>query len=208
MQYLILFLIVGTLVAIAYFYLQSRKQGGAGASPQTTTRALKIQNVRPGGVISLKGAGPEMEDFDVVVEARHVYEEDGFEWFELEGMKGNAKVWIEVEEDDELEVSLCGRKLSLADLGLSAEDLERMERADEGTITFEGVAYTYEDWGKARFFRNGQRTTQGEKLKYWDFESADETQFLSIESWGGGHYEVYLSESLRPSQIEVFTTEG
>ncbi len=206
MQFFLFLLILAAIGAAFYFYRQSRKNAGDAAAKPSAKPPLDIRHVRPGGVISLRGAGPDLEDFDLVVDARHVYVEDGFEWFELEGMKGMEKVWVEVEEDDELEVSLSVRKLDLSDLGITPEDLDRMVKQDDGAIEHGGQRYEYDDWGEAVFYRNGQRQN-GENLRYWDFESEDQTQFLSIECWGGRHYEAYLSESLRPSQIEIFSLQ-
>lgn len=205
MKLLLLILIVGVVVAIVWTLRQSKK-ASSGAAP-SRPRGPDIRHMNTGGVVSLRGVGPELEDFDLVVERRHLYVEDGFEWCEYEAAKGNEKIWLEVEDDDELIVSLCLQKLTLAEAGISADDLARIERADEGSLTVAGEEFEYEDWGEASFYRDGIRN-QAERVKYWEFENEDSGHTLAVECWGKGHYEVYLSETLRPSQYEVFTTEG
>ena len=172
---------------------------GSSREDDTTT----IENVGIGGVISLRGVGDKIEDHELIVQARHEYEEDGFIWHELECESGAEKFWIEIENDDELSVSLTVRKLKLGDVGLSPDQVQEIEKSDEGTITFEGRSFEYDDCGKAYFYRNSNRSSR-ETLRYWDFESEDELHFLTVESWGEKNYEVYYSEQLRPSQISIF----
>jgi hypothetical protein len=206
MRFFLLLLIVAVVVAIIWLWLQGKKSS-TGASSASRSLPPDIRRMKVGGVINLRGVGPELEDFDFVVDRRHLYVEDGFEWCELEATKGTGKAWLEVEDDDELCVSLCLEKLSLSDIGITSDDLARIERVDEGSITFQGEEFEYEDWGEAEFFRDGMRG-KGERLKYWEFENETTGHSLAIERWGSGHFEVYLSENLRPSQYEVFTTEG
>lgn len=200
----LLFLLIA--VAALVYFIALQKSNRPRAETETEIDApLSIENVRPGGVVQLEGVGPDLEDFDVVIKARHSYSEDGFLWFELEGERGATPVWIEVEEDDELEVSICLRKLKLSEIGISGDELDAIEDKDAGTIAFEGVTYEYEDCGDALFHRNGSREGGGERLHYWDFESPDGKQYLSIERWGRKEYNAYLSEPLRAGQIKVFS---
>ena len=93
--------------------------GGGGGKNSLTDRGSgqpavsndpRIENMRPGGVFSLRGVGPNMDDFDVSVVGRHVYDEDGFQWLEIEGDAGTQRLWVTVEDDDEVEVSVTLRK--------------------------------------------------------------------------------------------------
>lgn len=201
--FIILVLLVVAVVGIIAWQ-RSKSQTASDYNDSTSSLPLTIRNVGPGGVIHLSRVGAEMNDMDVEIVARHVYREDGFEWFELEGESADGKVWIEVEEDDELEVSVSLRKLKLSDLGLEPEKLDAIEKRDKGLIEFEGREYEYEDWGKARFLRYGSHD-QPEKLKYWDFESEDGKWFLGIERWGEKEYLAYLSQALSPAQYEVYS---
>lgn len=200
--FIILVLLVVTIVGILAWQ-RSKSQSASGSSDSTQSLPLTIQNVGPGGVLHLSWAGSQMLDLDVEIVGRHLYREDGFEWFELEGDSSEGKIWIEVEEDDELEISVSLRQLKLAELGLNPEKLDEIERRDEGKIELEGRTYEYEDWGKAQFLRNGSHS-RPESFKYWDFESEDGKWFLGIERWGEREYLAYLSQAVSPSHINIF----
>jgi hypothetical protein len=198
--FLILLIIAG--VAFVVWILKDKRKREAENSDDAQNRVDNIQQVGAGVVLSLRGIGDDIEDFDIVVQAKHLYVEDGFEWHELECERGAEKVWIEIEMDDELELSICRDKMSIKDAGFSVDDLERIERDDDGKLTVNGVKYIFEDWGEATFYRN-QNRSQGEQFKYWDFESKDGRKFLTVERWGQREYQVFLSEELRPSQYRI-----
>ena len=202
-----LYFILILIAAGAFLYVLKAKKSPAENHRDAPEQDLPlvIENVRPGGVVQLEGIGEDLEDFDVVIQARHSYEEDGFIWYELEGERGTTPVWIEIEEDDELEVSICLRKLKLTEMGITGGEVEAIEAKDRGKIEFENIQYIYEDCGDATFYRNAARTG-GEQLHYWDFESKDGKHYLSIERWGSKEYIAYLSEPLRAGQIKVFST--
>ena len=202
-------------VAIAVGVMVFRANFGGGKKAETRDRAGKrprsdepdIENVGPGGVFSLRSFGPNMEDVDVTVLARHLYREGGFEWFELEGESGDQKIWLTVEDDDELEISVTLRKLSLAELGLSKHQLERFDDDEEGSFDFDGMKYVYEDSGAATFSRHGDRQSR-EDFYYWEFEARDGKSSITVERWDEGSYEGHVSQPIRASQITVYTTAG
>ena len=198
--FLILLIIAG--FAFIVWMLKDKRKREVRNSDGPQNQVDNIQQVGAGTVLSLSGIGDDIEDFDVVVQAKHLYVEDGFEWHELECERGAEKVWIEIEMDDELELSICRNEMSIKDAGFSVDDLERIERDDDGKLTVNGVKYRFEEWGKAIFYRN-QNRSQGEQFKYWDFESKDGRKFLTVERWGQREYKVFLSEELRPSQYRI-----
>ncbi len=165
---------------------------------------LRIENVGPGGVIQLNTVGPDMEDFDVNIMAKHVYREGGDTWHELEGESGTRKVWIELEEGDELDVSITLRKLKLSDISLNKKELQRIDDDKEGEFTFEGQKYSYDDSGEATFLRHSEQSN-AEKVYYWDFESDDEEHMISVEKWEDASYDVSYSEYIKSSQIKVYS---
>lgn len=205
------------VVAIVVGVVMIRANWGGAKEAETGDRARnrprsnpdepRIENVGPGGVFNLRGFGPNMEDLDVIVLARHLYREGGFEWFELEGESGDRKIWLTVVEDDELEISVVLRKLSLAELGLSKKQLKRFDKKEKGSFAFEGVEYVYDDSGDATFIRNGDQRSM-EDFYYWDFDARDGKQSVTVEKWADGTYEVHVSQTIRASQITVYTTAG
>ena len=80
--------------------------GDRRSGQQAISNEPRIENMRPGGVFSLRGVGQDMDDFDVSVVGRHVYDEDGFQWLEIEGDAGTQQLWVTVEDDDEVEADL------------------------------------------------------------------------------------------------------
>ena len=197
---LILLIIAGVVFIILMLKGKGKREHLNSDSPQN--RVGDIRQVEMGNILSLSGIGEDIEDFDVVVQAKHLYVEDGFEWHELECERGAEKVWIEIEMDDELELSICRNRMNIKDAGFSVDDLEQIERDDKGTLTVDGVKYTFEDWGEASFYRNQDRS-RAEQFKYWDFESKDGRTFLTVERWGQREYQVFLSEELRSSQYRI-----
>ncbi|MGB0371105.1 MAG: DUF4178 domain-containing protein [Opitutales bacterium] len=204
MSLIVLVILVGVAGFVIFSLMQSK---GGPIAPPPETRAMTIENVDVGGTIMLSGVGPDLEDFDLIVTAKHIYEEDGYLWHELEAEKGAKKVWITVENDDELELSITVSKHKLRDAGLTPEQLDQFKKDDDGSFSLDDVTYHLEDYGKAIFYRGGNRA-QGEKFKYWEFESKDERHYASVEMWGSGEYELHISEPLRSAQIQIFTLKG
>ncbi len=167
----------------------------------------KIENAGPGGVIKLTAVGPEMKDLDAHVLSRHLYREDDYEWFELECETAEGKLWIDVEEDDGVKVSVSLRALDLEDTGLSPEELENMAKAKRGVCKFEGQSYRLRETGKAIFYRDGD-LSRGEKVRYWDFATSDRYSQLGFEQWGEAEYQVHLGQPIRPHQITVYAEQG
>ena len=204
-------LIILIIIGVGGFYLfkmwkssQEQKEETDEKFTPYSKEELRIENVGPGGVIQLNNIGPDMEDFDVNVIAKHIYREGGDTWYELEGEIGSRKVWIEIEEDDGLEVSITLKKLKLSDISLEKQDLKRIDNDDEGGFTFEGQKYNYDDSGEATFLRYGEESNP-EKVYYWDFECADEKYMISVEKWEDNRYDVSYSEAIRSSQIKVYS---
>ena len=167
---------------------------------------LRIENAGPGAVIHLTGIGPEMDEFDIKVIAKHTYHHGESSWYELECDKGSEKVWIDMEEDDELELSVTLRHLKLRELGISKDDLDRMDDEEEGNFDFEGNKYYLEDSDPAVFYRYSD-DKNAEKFYYWDFEAEAGDKFIGVEKWSDGSYDVAYSEKIKPSQITVYSLD-
>jgi hypothetical protein len=167
---------------------------------------LRMENVGPGAVIHLTGIGPDMDEFDVKVISRHTYRQGESCWYEFECDKGDDKVWIDMEEDDELELAVCLRKLKLRDLGISKEDLVKMDDDEEGSFEFEGNKYWLEDSDKAIFYRHSD-DKNAENYYYWDFEAESGNKFLGVEKWSDGSYDISYSEAVKPSQVTVYSID-
>ena len=160
-----------------------------------------ITQARQGAVLSLPPHGDTLGDLDVTVTARHLYRENGFDWHELECDSGHATVWVEIEQDDELEVSASIKRLRLDEIGL---DAERLGGLASGTEVMHGDRrFYYTEKGEATFFADAD-TSRPEPFEYWDFEGDDERHDLGVERWGDD-YRAYLSERLDTNRIKIYS---
>lgn len=208
MEIILVFIILAVVAVMTYFFWNSNRKKKKAKLPDPTPGAeeLHLENVRHGGVIRLINVGENMDEYDINITARHVYRSDGAEWYELEGDSGTDKVWISLEEDDGLDVSLTLRKLKLRDLGISRNDLDEMDEKGEGEFEFEGKTYYYAGSEEVSFFRNGDVSEANEDFFYsWEFESEDEESYISIEEWRDKSIEVSLAQPLKESQVQVYS---
>ena len=199
------------LIAVAagiFFFFKNQQKANSQAKPKRLKPygedELRIENVKGGAVIHLSGIGKEMEDFDLKVVAKHTYRQGESSWYELECDRGEDKVWIDMEEDDELELAICLKKLKLRDIGVSKEELDKMDDDEEGKFQYDGITFYLEDSDPAVFYRYSD-DKNAEKYYYWDFEADSEDKFIGIEKWSNGDYDVSYSEKIRPSQVTVYS---
>ncbi len=168
---------------------------------------LRIENVETGGMIQITGIGPDLDELDVKILAKHLYKQGGSKWYELEGESVSGKVWIDLEEDDELELTISLKKMRLNAIGLTKKDLERIDEAEKGQFDYEGETYLYEDSDEAVFYKHAD-LSNGETFDYWDFENKAGNKFIGIELWDDGGYDVSYSEPIASHQITVFSLKG
>ncbi|MFC4257577.1 DUF4178 domain-containing protein [Marinobacter lacisalsi] len=187
---------------IGYRLWSRQSSSSADHSGDSDPQAGGIESVRSGGVIQLPPHGPDMAEADVQITARHVYQQDGYRWFELEGESGSGTVWLDVERDDELETSVTLKRLRIDELGLDEAGVEQLKRG--ATVSFDGAVFRMTEQGTARFLPDGDES-RAETLEYWDLEGDDDRHDLTIERWGQDH-RAYLSQRIPPSRIKVYRT--
>lgn len=204
---LVIFLLAIAGIGVYFWQMKRKKKVEKAASPDALSDRLSIENVGAGGMIHLMNVGKNMEEYDVSILSRDVYREgENAEWYELEGDNGRQKVWISLEQDDELEVTLATRKLKLRDIPVNRGDLDQMDEDGEGQFEFEGKTYYFENSNEASYFRNGLTTPDNEEFfYYWEFERADGEEFITIEEWENGRFEVTVSCPIKESQIKVYS---
>jgi len=155
-------------------------------------------------LIHISGIGPELEEFDVTILAKHLYREGGASWFELEGESEKGKVWIDLEVDDELELAITLEKLKLRDIALTKKDLDEIDDDEEGELSYRGTKYYYEDSDEATYYKYGDEA-KGERFYYWEFENDDGNKFIGVEKWSDGSYDVSYSEPIESHQVTVYS---
>ena len=171
---------------------------------------LIIQNVQPGGVIKIANVESYDEDLELKVIGKNLYTEGDYSWFELECVRPDGeKVWIDVDDDDELTVSIVIKKLALADLKFSSS-LETIDENESGNVIMKDSSdkrFKYIDSGDAVFYKHCD-DRKPEKLYYWDFKYYN--NLISVEKWGNSDskpdYEYYYSQIVKPHSITVYST--
>ncbi|MBD3420001.1 MAG: DUF4178 domain-containing protein [Chitinivibrionales bacterium] len=204
MNFTIILIVILVAVIVYLLWQASRKNK---AAPAQQEEKLSVENAGVGAVMSIRGVGPQYEDIDVIVAAKHVYREGSYSWYELVCEAGGDKYWLEIENDDDLEISITLNKLKLNDLNITPEDLARLDEEESGEITYKDTLYRYEDSGSARYLKNGDEH-QAQEFYYWDFESDDGKHFIGVEQWDDDSYEASYSEALSPSEITVYSLRG
>ncbi|MFB6306051.1 MAG: DUF4178 domain-containing protein [Flavobacteriales bacterium] len=200
---IVLLLIIGGVIYYFYKKNQALKETENQGNKPYSKDELRIENVDKGGMIHLTHIGEDLEEFDANIIGKHVYRCGNDEWFELEGESESGKVWIEVEEDDELLIAVTRNKMKLKDISVSKEDLDKIDEMEEGQVEYNGEKYHYDDSNEAEFLRYGDEN-DSKRLYYWDFETENEQKVLSVEKWGKNDYEVYQANYIEPSQITVY----
>lgn len=207
MESITLFLLVLAGMLGFHFWREFKANAAHAKDPNRVddSEELLLKNVRAGGVVQLSRIGADMEDFDAKVIGRHAYRQGGFVWYELECDRGSSKkVWVEIEEDDEVEVTITLRKLALRDMPFGMAELKRMDDEERGSFSFEGRTYHYDDSDQAVFHRYSEEQN-AEGLYYWDFETEDGKSYISVERWDDGSVDVSYAEPIDPSQIKVYS---
>lgn len=171
-----------------------------------TVKALRIENVGVGGLFQIRGFGPNFEDVDLHVQARHVYDEEGWIWAELECDSKIGTVFVTVEVDDTVEVSATTKKLTLEEAGLTPRTLNTIWEDETGSATVDGARFGLDELGDADFFPRGDED-RAQRFRYWQFKGPSD-RILSVERWGRGEFDVHLSIPIRDSQISVFSLNG
>lgn len=168
------------------------------------SQQLTIDNVGIGGMVNLKNIGLEMLEFDAQVTAKNLYKSGSERWYELVLDRGSDKVYLSIEQDDELELSLTLKALSLDLIGLSKNDLNNLRPNEDFLIQFEGAAYRLDSAGSATFCKNGNEL-EPEPFQYWEF-MGEEGQSISVERWEDGSCDVNFAVQVDPSQLTVYST--
>ena len=174
------------------------------ASPDLAN--LKVSDARVGDVLSITGAGDNLTDLDFTADRYTRYEAGAYRWFELSGSYRERRVALRVAGDEELEVGLHNdpRKLSLADLGVSEEDLAQMDERQnpEDLFEFDGQDWLYRRSREVKAWRDGESQATG--FYYWEFQERDGKRLLAIRKTEGEPFAVALYTEIPEGDITVF----
>lgn len=189
----VLLLAAGAAVAVARARTAS---GGAGRrelpplrSPEDEHRALHgdVRKLAPGDAVAYDG-------IDFLVDRTIHLDEEGFTWKEhmLSDAVTGRKLWLSVEDDDGLEVSVWQR--------LTGADLE----PGPSSLTHDGVTYQRDEQGRASFRveQTGGATSESGTMEYADYAAGD--RLLAFERYGTGSWEVSTGQTISEHVLDVY----
>lgn len=205
MTNLLLIILGGLLVAILFRLFRGKKKTGSTVTPAEHLAGLGITDARVGDTLSIPGMGDDFDDLDLTVDRRHRYESGGETWYELSGLYRGRRIHVEVYEDDEVEVSITrGESMSLDQVGLTEDDLVRMDEAGSRSEGFvhDGTRWSYAESSEMGFFKDDQG--EGEGFYGWEFESEDGTRTLFVEKWEGEPFEAGIADVVNAADVRVF----
>lgn len=176
------------------------------AGPREDLANLSVTDARMADMLSVTGAAPDFSDLDFTVDRREQYEAGGRIWTELSGSWRDRRVYLEVRNDDTVEVlgNFDGRKFTLDELGLGEDDLaqidERQNPAD--FFDYDGKFWLYRFSREMGVFSNGSATGRG--LYGWQFQEQDGKRFLNIRKFEGEPFTASIWTRIETADITVF----
>ena len=170
------------------------EQRDVGSSPDIFDAAI-------GDVIKIRNAGPGYSSAEFVVERKDRYEFESEQWYELTGMNGDKRAYLEIHTAGDITFDL-GLDLTINDLGITEDDLIRFdeEESESNSVQYDDKKWKYDSSREVGYFEGGQ----GEGFYSWEFSSDSGEQLLSVEKWEGVPFEVGISKIVRASDISVY----
>jgi hypothetical protein len=178
----------------------------APALPQADLANLKPTDARAGDVISIAGAGDNMNDLDFTVDRAVAVQAGSRSWTELNGGYRERRVALRVRtSDDGLTVAIQdgARQMTIDDLGLSEDDLgqldERQNPADN--FIFDDKTWQY------RISREAQAVSEGRpqtSYYYWEFQEQGGNGLITVKKLEGEPFSVALWKSIPSGDVTVY----
>ena len=182
------------LAIIAYVGVQRRS--AQSRREVATNRELTLFDLRVGDIV-------QHDATDWVVEDRLVYRQGEFSWLEYLLRDGEQSLWLVVNEDDNLVVTL-EREIDLP-LSLDAKPPSQLE--------LDGRVYRLSERGTADVTAEQRRVNRRlGSCQFFDYRSGS-SAVLSIELWGNtatgaGELEVTVGERIRPLSLSLLPGDG
>lgn len=178
----------------------------AQAGPVEDLANLKVTDARVGDTLSVTGAAADFSDVDFTVDRLDVHEAGDRQWKELSGSWRDRRVYLEVHNEDTVDVfgNFDGRKLTLDELGLSEDDLAQMDQRQNPSdfFDYDGKFWLYRFSREMGVFSGGAPTGHG--YYAWRFQEQDGKRFLNIRKAEGEPFTGSIWTSIQPADITVF----
>lgn len=142
-------------------------------------------NIRVGDIVTYN-----LEDYNVI--GLLEYDDEGWTWICYYLESGADKIWLSVEQDDEVEVGVF-KNIRLPIDGKPQKELE-----------YKGTRFYLEEKSDARIIRSeGQVGAKvGHWLNYWEYSDDEEEKYISLEEWDGD-LEASLGQYIEPYELEI-----
>lgn len=167
---------------------------------------LSPADARTGDVISIAGAGDNMTDLDFTADRKLQFHAAARQWLEASGLYHERRVALRVENEEDMEVWVHSeaRKLSLADLGLSEEDLAEMDERQNPADTFEfdNAVWQYRQSADASAQRDDQ--PQAQTFYYWEFREQNGKRLLALRKPQGEPFAVAMYSQIPAADITIY----
>jgi hypothetical protein len=181
--------LLGLVVVAVVVVLQRGKSPAASAvrvDPlRKDSRGIDPRRIKVGDVIAHEGR-------DFLVRGSLAFDQDGFVWHEHHLDDTSVRRWLSVEDDEELELCLW---TAVAAPALTPGDAQ---------VSWEGISYTRDEHGHARFTATGSTGTGPEgTVEYYDYAAG--AQRLSFERYGtAGDWEVAVGEVVNERALDIY----
>jgi hypothetical protein len=200
--------IVVVIVILGMVLMQLFKKQPAAApnTPVPDLANLKVTDARAGDVISISGAGDNLEDLDFTTDRSTRFTAGSRTWIELTGPYRERRVALRVGGDEEVEVAIHSdpKKITIEDLGVSEEDLadldSRQNTADN--FEFDGKVWLYRLSREAFGQRDDQAQPAG--FYYWEFQEQAGKDLLGIRKAEGEPFTVTRYTGVPAGNVTVY----
>jgi len=197
---------LGVMFALVVMNLFKRKPAPAPSAPQPDLANLKPSDARTGDVISISGAGDNMTDLDFTADRTSWFHAGGRNWVEISGPYHERRVAVRVVNDEEVEVFVATgeRKLTVADLGVSEDDLAEMDERQNPADSFEfdKAVWLYRQSADASAKRDDQ--PQPAQFYYWEFREQDGSRLLAVRKPQGEPFTFSMYTGIPVGDITVY----
>lgn len=199
--------ILAVLLAFAMWqFFKKQDPPPAAQKPREDLSSLKITQAKTGDSISIAGAGDDFTDLDFTVDRRSRYTAGPIESIELTGRYKERRIYLEVSDEDEIEVIgyLTAKKLTIDDIGLTEEDLAAMDERQNTADFFEydGKNWLYSFSKEITLYR--ESSMEGATFYCWQFNEQEGDRVLNIEKWESEPFAVSMGRVLNPADITVY----
>jgi len=197
--------VVILLLGMVLMQLFKKRPVAAANAPVPDLANLKVTDARAGDVISISGAGDNLEDLDFTTDRSTRFTAGTRTWFELSGPYRERRAALRVGGDEEVEVAISDpKKITLEDVGLSEDDLadldSRQNTADN--FEFDGKVWLYRLSREAFGQRNDQAQPAG--FYYWEFQEQAGKDLLAIRKAEGEPFTVTRYTGIPAGNVTVY----